>query len=221
MGLNASKEESKSTFKKSDPIEAGNYLGRTVQVIDCGLQPQRPYQGQDKPPAHEVMLTYELGTEFLKDDDGNDIEDKPRWISETMPLRNLEQDLAKSTKRAKVLDPDNKLGGDFAQMTNVPCTLTIVQNPNRQDPTKIYNNIANVTPPMKGFPVPELVHPPKVFDLDEPDMEIFGSLPQWLQDKIKANLNFNGSKLSALLDGVEEAPEEAPADNKKDDDNPW
>jgi len=226
MGLNASKEASNGGFKKSDPIEEGNYSGRTVQVLDLGLQPQRPYQGQDKPPAHEVMLTYELGTEFLKDDDGNDIPDKPRWISETMPLRNLEQDLAKSTKRAKVLDPSNKFGGDFAQMTNLACTITVVQNPNKQDPTKVYTNVANVTPPMKGFPVPELVNPPKVFDLDEPDMEIFGSLPEWLQKKLKANLNFNGSKLQALLGGgvateKEPEPKEAPAEDKKDDDNPW
>ncbi len=233
MALNASKEPSSGGGKRADPLEPANYLGRVVQVLDLGLQPQRPYQGQDKPPAHEIMLTYELGTEFLKDDDGNDLPDKPRWISETMPLRNLEQDLAKSTKRAKILDPTNAFGGDFAQMVGSECTVTVVQNPNKQDPTKVYTNVANVTPPMKGIPIPELVNPPKVFDLDEPDMEIFGSLPEWLQKKLKANLNFNGSKLQKLLVGEpekeapkkEEAPKEeeeaAAPEGKKDEDNPW
>lgn len=225
MALNASKEPT-SGGKKSDPIESGNYIGRTVQVLDMGLQTQRPYQGQDKPPAHEVMITYELGTEFLKDDEGKDQTDKPRWISESIPLRNLSQDLAKSSKRAKALDPSNKYKGDFAQMVNLPCTVTVVQNPKKGDPTTIYNNIANVTPPMKGFPAPELINPPKVFDLDAPDLEVFGSLPEWVQTKIKENLNFNGSLLQRMLEGnaePEAAGKPAPAQEEDagDGSDPW
>lgn len=233
MALNASQvPTSGGGGPKQAPIEAGNYLARLVQVLDLGLQEQRPYQGQDKPPAHEIMLTYELGTEFMKDDDGNDQEDKPRWISESIPLRNLSQDLAKSTKRAKVFDPDNALNGAFDQMVCKACTVTVVQNPKKGDPTTIYNNVANVTPPMKGIPVPELVNPAKVFDLDAPDMEVFGSLPEWVQTKIKGNLNFNGSLLQRLLAG-EEAPQQqqepakdaCPSANAAaeggDEGNPW
>lgn len=229
MALNASKAPSGNGGKKADPIEAGNYLGRVVQVLDLGLQAQRPYQGKEKPPARELMLTYELGSEFLKDEDGNDQEDKPRWISETFPLRNLSQDLAKSTNRAKTLDPKGALAGDFAQMVNLACTVTVVQNPNKKDPTIVYNNVANVTPPMKGIPVPELVNPPKVFDLDEPDLETFGSLPEWLQKKIKENLEYNGSVLQRLLEGGEAPQQEeaAPEPESAGDaaaggkDNPW
>ena len=222
MALNASKVEAQGSGKRADPIEAGNYIGRVVQILDMGLQAQRPYQGKDKPPAHEINLTYELGTEFLQDEEGNDLEDKPRWISETFPLRNLQQDLAKSTKRAAALDPKTELGGDFAAMIGFPCTITVVQNPNKKDPTIIYNNVGNVTPPMKGFDAPALVNPTKVFDLDEPDMVVFGSLPEFLQKKIKENLEFNGSKLQAALEG--DAPKEekaAPEDDEKDEDNPW
>lgn len=226
MSLNASEVPASGGGKKADPIESGNYLARSVQVLDMGLQEQRPYQGQEKPPAHEIMLTYELGTEFMKDEEGNDDKEKPRFISETFPLRSLTQDLAKSTKRAAILDPTGVLKGDFSKMVNAPCTLTIVQNPNKKDPTIIYNNIGNVTPPMKGFPVPELVNPPKVFDLDAPDLEVFNSLPEWVQTKIKGNLNFNGSVLQRALAGdtaqepAKEAPpqEDAPAGDNND---PW
>ena len=224
MALNASKApKSSGGGNKADPMEAGNYLGRVVQVLDLGLQKQRPYQGQEKPPVQELMLTYELGTEFLKDEEGNDREDKPRWISETFPLHHIDVDLAKSTKRIKTLDPANDLAGDFSQLINFPCTITIVNNVDKKDNTKIYNNVGNVTPPMKGFPVPELVNPPKVFDLDEPDMEIFGSLPDWLQEKISGNLNFNGSALQAAITGNAEAPAaEAPAqEEKKGEENPY
>ena len=226
MALNASKVKSSAAPKNFTPLEAGNYLARLVQVIDLGMQEQRPYQGQEKPPAYEVMLTYELGTEFVKDENGNDQEDKPRWISETLPLRSLQQDLAKSTKRIKALDPKMACAGDLAAMVGLPCTVTVVTNPDKKDPTKVYTNVGNVTPPMKGIPVPELVNEAKVFDLDEPDMEIFGSLPEWLQDKIKGNLEFQGSNLQKVLGGApakaeEPAKEEPPFEDDQDEDSPY
>ena len=218
MGLNASKVES-TARSNVEPIDIGNYLARLVQVIDLGLQEQRPYAGQEKPPTHEVMLTYELGTEFMKDEEGNDIEDKPRWISESIPLHNLSQDLAKSTKRIKAMDAKLEFGGDLVQMLGMPCTVTITHNPNKKDPGKVYVNIGNVTPPMKGIPVPELVNPAKVFDLSEPDLEILGSLPDWVQDKVKGNLEFNGSVLDGMLNG--DAPEPTPEGEEEKLESPF
>jgi hypothetical protein len=58
-------------------------------------------------------------------------------------------------------------------------------------------------------------------------MEIFKSLPEWLQDTIKNNLEFKGSKLEALLSGKDvpqgkPEPQQAPeADGEMDDDIPW
>ena len=221
MPLNAGKIKApQGSGVQQEPLEPGNYLARLVQVIDLGLQPQQPYQGQDKPPAYEVMLTYELGTEFILDEDGNPVEDKPRWISETMPLHSLDSDLAKSTKRIKTLDPKLESGGDLTKLVNSPCTVTVVTRPSKKDPAKIYMNVGNVTPPMKGVPVPELVNPPKVFDLGDPDMEIFGSLPEWLQEKVKSNLEYQGSILQQKLEG--EASEPAPAVEEGEDvDNPY
>lgn len=34
----------------------GVYRGRVVEVIEYGIQPQKPFQGQAKPPAEEVQL---------------------------------------------------------------------------------------------------------------------------------------------------------------------
>ena len=220
MGLNASTVKSTGTKKDYAPLDIGNYLARLVQVIDLGLQTQRPYNGQEKPPVHEVMLTYELGTEFLQDDDGNDMEDKPRWISESIPLHNLTQDLAKSTKRIKAIDPKLEFGGDLEQMVSMPCTVTVTHNPNKKDPSKVYVNVGNVTPPMKGIPVPELVNPAKVFNLEEPDLEILGSLPEWVQDKVKANLEFNGSVLAGMLGGGDANPVPPVAGGTQDDEAP-
>ena len=216
MALNSNKAQPPAGgFKRADPIEAGNYMGRVVQVLDLGLQPQRPYKGEEKPPANEIMLTYELGTEFLKDDDGEDLLDKPRWLSETFPLRHAKSELAKSTKRMVAFDPKGLLEGDFSQLPSMTCTITVGVWVSKQDDEKTGNNVINITPAMKGFPVPELVNPPKVFDLDEPDMEIFGSLPDWLQGKIKDNLNFAGSALQIALEGCIAPGDPKPAEKKE------
>lgn len=182
-------------------IEPGGYPARLAQLIDMGVQPQRAYKGEDKPPAHEVMFTYELLDVFMVDEDGNELEDKPRWISETFPFRNLEQDLAKSTKRYRALDPKDDYNGDFTQLVTLPCTVTIVHGENKKNPERPYENIGNVSTmrPRDAANAPELKNTPRVFTLDEPDMEVFNAFPEWIQAKIKSNLEFKGSALEKAL----------------------
>lgn len=179
-------------------MEPGTYPVRLVQIIDFGLQPQRAYKGEDKAPAQEVGLTYEFVDCFLVDEEGNELEDKPRWVSEIIPLRNLKADLATSTKRIKALDPDNVHDGDLTQMVGCPANATITVNESKG---KVYTNIAGLTPmrPKDAAKCPELKNPTKVFDLSDPDLEVFNSFPDWIKDKIKGNLNYAGSKLAQLL----------------------
>ena len=58
-GLNAKKApkpQSNSNRVIQELMEVGTEEARVVAVIDLGLQPQRPYKGQDKPPVN--MVTY-------------------------------------------------------------------------------------------------------------------------------------------------------------------
>lgn len=215
MALNA-KKVPKSGGKQGpaqEPIDAGTYPARVVQVLDLGIQPQRAFKGEPKPPAHEIMITYELLDEFCLDEEGNELEDKPRWLSETFPLRNLEADLATSTKRYRALDPDEKFDGDFTLLVDMPCMVTIVQNRGKGDNAgKIYNNIQAVATmrAKEARAAAPLVNEPKVFVLDEPDLTIFKSLPQWLQDKIQGNLEYEGSALQEALEDASDDEEEKP-----------
>lgn len=182
-------------------LEVGTYPGRLVQFIDMGIQPQRPYQGQEKPPAHVARLTYEFLDVFMVDKDGKELEDKPRWISETIPMNRLEADLAKSTKRYKAIDPNMDFDGDFAALVGQPCMITIVHGDNKKDPTRPYENIGNISTmrAKEAAKAPELKNPTTVFLLDEPDMEVWAKLPSWITDEIKGNLGFSGSPLEAAL----------------------
>ena len=225
MALNAKNVQGNSkNFVKQEDLEPDVYRGRLVQIIDLGLQPQQPFQGKDKPPVQEIMLTYELCDEFMKDEEGNDIEDKPRWISETLPFYGLFADKAKSTKRYNAFDPTELFEGDFSKCIGVPVNVTVVNNVKGD---KTYNNVGNVAPmsAKKAATCPELVNPPKVFDLDAPAMEIYNALPEWIRKKIESNLNFQGSALQKALGKKADKPikEDAPpvVDDAGESNNPY
>jgi len=201
MALKA--KQMKSQFKRPDPLEAGTYPARLVQVLTLGLQPQRPFKGEEKPPVDELMVTYEFLDEFLTDEEtGEELLDKPRWLSEDFPFYPLSSDKAKSSKRYHAFDPKEEFDGDWSEILGDPCLVTIVQNPGKgANEGVIYENVAGVSA-MRGKDADkaeELKNPPKLFNIDEPDMEIFLSLPEWIQDKMKSNLNFEGSALERAI----------------------
>jgi len=231
MGLNAKKVafSGGNNGPKQEAIEAGTYPARVVQVLDLGLQPQRPYKGEEKPPAHEIQLTYEFVDEFCLDEDGKEMEDKPRWLSESMPFRSLESDLAKSTKRYHAIDPDGTFDGDFTLLVGATCMVTITCKPNQKGEDRNYVNSVSFMRPKEAAKCPELVNPPKVFLLDEPDLEVLGSLPKWLQEKIESNLEYAGSALDAAQNGggakkeepKKEKPKKEEPEAEDDSDDKW
>lgn len=205
MGINASKVKTERKFTAQPQIEEGQYPARLVQVIDMGLQPQKPYKGEAKAPAHEVNFTFELVDVFMVDEEGNDIEDKPRWLSKVVKLKPLAADLAISTKLAKALDPKDELKGDFGAMLGFPLNLGIGVE---EKQGKVYTNIIGFAAmrARDAEKCPELKNPTKVFDLDNPDLETFESLPEWLREKIKGNLEFAQSPLDKALGGEKQPP---------------
>lgn len=203
-------------------IEPGLYPARLVQLIDMGLQPQKAFQGKEKPPMQEISLTYELTDVFMKDEDGNDLEDKPRWISETLPFHNLKADKAKSTQRYLAFDPKGEWEGDFTKALGLPINVVLVHN---QVGDKLYTNVASLAAmrPKDAEKCEALKNPTTLFSLDEPDLAVFNKFPKWIQEKIQKNLNYAGSKLEFLLSGkVPAKAKEAPKQPEPEaEDNPY
>ncbi|MGL4584064.1 MAG: phage replication initiation protein, NGO0469 family [Flavobacterium sp.] len=203
LNSNALPKAGAAAKTKYEELDIGNYACRVAQVLDMGVHPvevwdegTRKYIKDDtKAPQNFIRVTYEFLTEFLKDKDGVEDETKPRWYSEEIKLLPLNSDLATSTKRYKAIDTKNEFGGDWAQLVTMPCTVTIGHKANGKA------KIGNVAPTMKGMVYAELKNPPKVFNLDNPDIEIFKSQPEWIQKRITDNLNFEGSQLQKLLAG--------------------
>lgn len=214
MALNLKKINTTSGPKQPN-IEPGTYPARLVQLIDFGLQPQRPYKGEEKPPAYEIGLTYELLDEFMLDEEGNEIEDKPRWISETLPVFGLKSERAKSTQRYLALDPNQEYEGDFLQLVTTPCMVTIVNN--KASDGRVFDNVATVTGmrPKEARGAPALVNDPRIVDLDSDDTTTFLSMPDWIQDKIKNGLEWESTALYKALKGGSTKEDETPVSESR------
>ena len=244
MSLNAKKASGGGNGgndnKVQQPVlEPGTYPVRLAQVIDLGIQTQRPFKGEEKPPAHMIMATYEFVDEFMLDEEGNELEDKPRWLSESFPLYNLKSERAKSTKRYYALDPNEDHGGDWSELLGAPANalVTTFKLKNGPNAGQDRNGIQDLSAmrPRDAKKTPELQNPPKVFSLDEPDLTIFQSLPEWLQEKIKDNFGYAGSPLQEILEGdgdkgkgkpqpEEEEPVEeqtGASEDDEEDEKPW
>lgn len=219
--LDLNKSQGTKKFAPAAALEADTYMARVVQVITVGKQDQRPYKGEEKAPTDEVQLTYELVSEFLLDADGNPDPTKPRWVSEFVPIRSLDSDLAKLTKRYKAIDPKNEEQGDLFGLIGNTCMVTLTKSPGRDGLERNYVSHVGAAP--KGIPFPELVNEPRVFHVDDPDLEVFKDLPEWLQKKMtEDNRRYQGSALQAALEGKAEvktvdAPSADPVEPIDDD----
>lgn len=214
-GLKAPEGNNKN-FIKQDAMEAGSYPARVVRVVDWGVQPPHPQDKYGKGPVHKISVTYEFPEEFIKDEEGNDVEDKPRWQAEQFALRPLSSDLATSTARSKAIDVDGKFDGDWSQYLGLPCEPVLIIN------DKGYNKIVGVNPlrKAKAAKLEDLKNPAFFFDLANPNLEDFEKLPKWEQAQICKNVNFKGSKLYDLLGGVPVEWEKGQKQEEKKADEP-
>lgn len=231
MSLNAKDIPTNSNYERPDPIDPGTYPARVVTIATLGIQPQRPFKGEDKAPILELMVTYELLDEFMKDEDGNDILDKPRWITETFPFHNLEADRAKSTKRYFALDPASNAGGDWSQLIETPCMVTVVVEEGKgKNAGKFYENVSTVSSmrPKEAAKAGPLVNNPVVFDFYEPDEGALKSLPNWIKKKMAGAVDYEGSDVSKMIRDIGDTSTtpagkkfEKAAPTEEDDGIPW
>lgn len=228
MALNVSQRKNTSTGAANrvpqENIKVGGHPARLVQIIDLGLQSRPPFKGTPKAPEEMIYATYELSHVFMKDAAGKEEPTRPRWVSEDFVAYSLEAEKAKSTTRYLALDPERTFKGDFSKVLGKPCTVVIVHN---KSGDRTFDNVGDVTPApqMPGYIQPELVNPPVIFDLGDPDIAVFNKLPAFIQDRIKGNLNYNGSLLQKLLGetsaGVTTGKAEVPVEAAEGEDNPY
>jgi hypothetical protein len=202
MSFNAKTLPTNGGKKLTPPLEPGAYAARVVALVLMGIQKNRPFKGETKAPQLRIRITYELLDEFLKDEEGNDMLDKPRWLTQEIAFHSLKQDKATSTKVYYALDPDETHKGDFSKLVGAVAIVTVgVEKDKRPGIDRVYEKVLAVSSmrAKEAAKAPQLVNEPYLFDFYDPDMAIWDKLPEWLQDKLKAAVDFEGGALQKAL----------------------
>lgn len=186
MGFMA-KDSGGGNFKRVPP---GAYIGRCYSLIDLGTQTSTGQFGEKS--AHKLRIGWEL---FGEDEQGNpltievDGKEMPLTVSKsyTVSLHEkaaLRRDLA--AWRGRDFTDEEAKGFDVSKLLGAYCMVNITQS---EANGKTYSNVAGLTPlpgALKNAK-PAPVHAHVTFDLDNPDMDVFATFHEKLQDAIKAS----------------------------------
>ena len=175
--------------KSFTPIPPGMHLARCYRIIDLGTQ-KTEWQGQIK-NLPKILVQFEVHGE---DDNGNPLktsEGEPMSISKRYTLSigdksNLRADLA--SWRGRDFTPEEKQGFLLKNILGHWAMITVATNVGKDG--KEYTNIANLNPVpkmIKDRGLPEGINPLVKFDIDDPDMEVFSTLSEKLQETIKSS----------------------------------
>lgn len=172
-------------FKRVPP---GAYIGRCYSLIDLGTQLTSGQYGEKA--QHKIRIGWEL---FGEDENGEpltiemDGKTMPMTISKSYTVSlhekaGLRKDLA--AWRGKDFTDEEARGFDVSKLLGAYCMVNVTTS---ESNNKTYSNVAGLTPlpgALKNAK-PAPVHEHVVFDLDAPDMAVFGAFHEKLQDAIK------------------------------------
>lgn len=169
-------------------VPQGVFIGRCYSLIDLGTQHTSGQYGDKF--QHKLKISWELfgeeenGTPLTSDVDGVMM---PLTISKTYTVSlhekaGLRRDL--SAWRGKDFTDDEAKAFDVSKLIGAYCMINVTESTTNN---KTYSNVAGITPlpgALKNAK-PEPVHTNVKFDLDEPNMKVFSTFHEKLQEAIK------------------------------------
>jgi hypothetical protein len=172
-----------------EPIPAGTYLARCYSMVQIGTIKEE-FQGLEK-QVNKVRITWELPTEMkvFNPEKG----EQPQAISKEFTLSMHEKSSLRAfltSWRGKGFTEDEAKAFDVTKLLGVPCMLSIVHEPGKKDPSRIYDKIASVSTVMKGVIMPPQINPSFEFTLENFDQAKFDFLPDFLKDKIRQSKEY-------------------------------
>ena len=189
MGFVA-KDSGGGNFKR---VPSGVHIGRCFSLIDLGTQHTEGQYGVKL--QHKLRIGWEL---FGEDENGGpltiDVDGKqmPLTISKSYTVSlheksSLRKDL--SAWRGKDFSEEEAKAFDVSKLLGAYCMVNVTTS---ETNGKTYSNVAGLTPlpgALKNAK-PAPVHAVQSFDLDNPDMELFASFHEKLQEAIKRSPEF-------------------------------
>lgn len=188
MSLSA-KNYNKKTTERTSP-DAGTHMARVVGLVDLGHQPAWEYKGEMVADSFKITFKYELVNSLMEDG-------RPHWVSEDVNVNDFEGDgiSSRMMQRVRSIDPENDTrdGQDLSKLVGKPCMVTVALN------DKGYAKIKGVAGVPMGMDVPDLKNNPQIFDMSNPDMDVWEALSDFEKGKIKDALNYTASPLAKAL----------------------
>lgn len=199
MGFIA-QDSGNGNFKR---VPSGAFIGRCYSLIDLGTQHS---DGQYGPKdQHKIQIRWEL---FGEDDDGNpltveiDGRTMPMTISKsyTVSLHEkavLRKDL--SSWRGRDFTDEEAKQFDVSKLLGAYCMVSVTTSENNG---KTYSNVSGLTRLPSAFKdsKPAPVHADVVFDLDRPDMALFATFHNKLQEAIKLSPEWQRNRSAGSAD---------------------
>jgi hypothetical protein len=192
--------------KEYELAPAGNHLAICFQMIDLGEQYNAKYDSWQ----HKVQIGWELPNELMADG-------RPFMVSSryTMSLNEkaiLRRDL--ESWRGRPFTPEEEAGFDLKNVVGKPCMVNVVHNPVGD---RTYANIKSVAAIPKGMTIPDQINDSVIFEIDQtnPDLEMYYSLPEFLQKTISE------SRTWQTLDGSSQALDTSAPSGEPEDDIPF
>ena len=165
---------------KLPPVEPGVYMAICVGIIDLGEQ----YSDKFKTYANKILFVWELVGETVEVDG----EQKPRQLSKEFSISSSKKSNLRgfiSSWNGKTYSDDEFADLEIFDQIGKACQLQVVLNE-----TGEYANVDNLMQIPKGFPIPKSETTPILWDMDKWNDEVFATIPEWIQEKIKASTQF-------------------------------
>jgi hypothetical protein len=199
----------------------GMHLARCYRIVDLGTQ-KSEYMGQVK-YLHKIMISWEIH--------GMDENGKPLRMSDGRPYgifknytlswsekSNLRLDL--QSWRGRPFLPEEMRRFDLKNILGAWCMLNVIERTGQNG--KEYSNIDGITPVpsvIKHSGLPEGVNALEIFNLSEPDMQMFDKFHEGLKKKIMASPEWG--KLQGKPEQGKPEQREPGSDDDLDEDIPF
>lgn len=159
----------------------GVFLARCYKMVDVGTQTETGQFGTKE--NRKIYLYWEL----LQDDDGEEVrmtDGQPFSIFNSYklsmhPKSNLRKHL--DSWRGKKFTEEEAADFDLTKLLGAFCKLQITHSTSK-DGQKTYANIEAIMTTKKKL---DGVNEISSFSIENPDMDVFNALPEWLQAKIE------------------------------------
>lgn len=182
------------------PIEAGTYPAVCVGIVDLGEQ----YSETFKKYSDKLLIIWEIPSQTIEIDG----EDKPRWLSKDFSASLHEKSVlyqtlvpwrGKAFTEAELTEDENGfMQFSVLDMLGTGCFLQVIVE---EKDSGSYNRVTSVIALPAGMGAPKTETPLISFDIDAWNDEVFTSLPEWIQERIKKSTQYQ--KLHVPTDPVD------------------